>query len=129
MPNRGTDQAGESSAYNSMDPSRPSVVVARYRQASEQQIKRCVDTATSDPAGWRSLSCDARYELLRRVAQEIRVRRADLIGAALADGGKTILESDPEVSEAIDFVEFYAKTALELQKNAKVRARAKVLSL
>jgi RHH-type proline utilization regulon transcriptional repressor/proline dehydrogenase/delta 1-pyrroline-5-carboxylate dehydrogenase len=33
------------------------------------------------------------------------------MGAALADGGKTLLESDPEVSEAVDFVEFYTRTA------------------
>ncbi len=59
---------------------------------------------------------DARYALLRKVAQRLRERRGDLIGAALADGGKTILESDPEVSEAIDFVEFYALTARELQE-------------
>jgi RHH-type proline utilization regulon transcriptional repressor/proline dehydrogenase/delta 1-pyrroline-5-carboxylate dehydrogenase len=38
-----------------------------------------------------------------------------LIGAAILDAGKTILESDPEVSEAIDFVEFYARCALDLQ--------------
>ena len=33
------------------------------------------------------------------------------MGAALADGGKTLAESDPEVSEAVDFLEFYRDTA------------------
>ena len=33
--------------------------------------------------------------------------------AALANGGKTLTESDPEVSEAIDFVEFYRASARE----------------
>ena len=36
-----------------------------------------------------------------------RRRAATSCGAALANGGKTLAESDPEVSEAIDFVEFY----------------------
>ena len=31
--------------------------------------------------------------------------------AALANGGKTLTESDPEVSEAVDFVEFYRASA------------------
>ena len=119
----GADEAGEGKNFESHDPSRPDVVVARYRQASERQLKRCVDTAHADPAGWTQLSADDRYQLLRRVAQELRVRRADLIGAALADGGKTIMESDPEVSEAIDFVEFYAKTAVEIQNDSKLRVR------
>src|SRR5204862_1251458 len=49
--------------------------------------------------------------LLGKVADELRRARPDLIGAALANGGKTIAESDPEVSEAVDFVEFYRDTA------------------
>ncbi len=117
-----SEEAGEGANYESMDPSRPDVVVARYRQASERQLKRCIDTAQSDPSGWRHMAAEDRYQVLRRVAQELRVRRADLIGAALADGGKTIMESDPEVSEAIDFVEFYAKTAIELQLHPKLSA-------
>ncbi len=121
----GADEAGKAAKFESLDPSRPHVVVARYRQASERQLKRCIDVAMADPAGWRRLAAEERYQLLRRVAQELRVRRADLIGAALADGGKTIMESDPEVSEAIDFVEFYAKTAIELQTHAKLNARAR----
>jgi RHH-type proline utilization regulon transcriptional repressor/proline dehydrogenase/delta 1-pyrroline-5-carboxylate dehydrogenase len=33
------------------------------------------------------------------------------MGAMIADGGKTLQESDPEVSEAIDFCRFYADSA------------------
>jgi len=119
----GNDVAGEGANYESLDPSRPGVIAARYRQASERQLKRSVDIANADPAGWRGLHADDRYQILRRVAQELRVRRADLIGAAIADGGKTIMESDPEVSEAIDFVEFYAKTAIELLADRKLKAQ------
>ena len=49
--------------------------------------------------------------MLRRVAQRIRERRADLMGIALAEGGKVLLESDSEVSEAVDFCEFYARSS------------------
>ena len=48
---------------------------------------------------------------LARVATELVRHRSDLMGAALADGGKLLSESDPEVSEAIDFVRYYALTA------------------
>ena len=47
-------------------------------------------------------------QVLGNVAHELRRARGDSLGAAMADGGKTLLESDPEVSEAVDFVEFYA---------------------
>ena len=34
--------------------------------------------------------------------------RPRLIAAMMRDGGKTISEADPEISEAIDFVRFYS---------------------
>lgn len=94
-----------------LDPSRPEVVLARYTQADEADIDRAVACAQADPAGWRARSVDARSEILGRVAQELRRSRADLMWAALANGGKTLAESDPEVSEAVDFVEFYRASA------------------
>ena len=93
------------------DPSRPGVVLARYAQATNDDIDRAVACAKTDPDGWRSRGIDARNEILGRVAQEIRRARADLMRAALANGGKTLAESDPEVSEAIDFLEFYRASA------------------
>ena len=95
----------------SYDPSRPDVIVARYRQANADDIERAVACAKADEDGWRSKSVSERRTVLVGVAQMIRERRGELMGAAVADGGKTLLQSDPEVSEAIDFVEFYGQTA------------------
>ena len=66
-----------------------------------------------------------RSEILARVAQEIRCARGDLMGAAVADGGKTLAESDPEVSEAVDFLEFYRRSATQLARLPGLRARGK----
>lgn len=118
-----SEQDGNGPLVESMDPSRPGVVVARYRQADETQIRRAVDAAHADPSGWRTMDAIERYRILGNVAQELRNTRGELIGAALADGGKTILESDPEVSEAVDFVEFYARTALEMQRDDAYQVR------
>ena len=67
--------------------------------------------AGRDSEGWGVRSARERAELLHSVAQRIRECRADLMGIALAEAGKVLLESDPEVSEAIDFCEFYAQSA------------------
>ena len=40
--------------------------------------------AAADPAGWRNLTPAARSEILGQVAQELRIARGDLMGAALA---------------------------------------------
>jgi RHH-type proline utilization regulon transcriptional repressor/proline dehydrogenase/delta 1-pyrroline-5-carboxylate dehydrogenase len=93
------------------DPSRPGVAVGRYRQADGTDVERAVACAKADPDGWRRASVERRSAVLGQVAQNLREARADLIGAAVANGGKTILEADPEVSEAIDFCEFYRAAA------------------
>lgn len=109
---------------DSLDPSRPGVVVARYCQATDEDIDRAVACAADDPTGWRSLPVPERWALLGGVAQELRRSRGDLMGAALADGGKTLAESDPEVSEAVDFVEFYRDTARWWQEQPRLRTHA-----
>jgi RHH-type proline utilization regulon transcriptional repressor/proline dehydrogenase/delta 1-pyrroline-5-carboxylate dehydrogenase len=108
-----------------LDPSRPGVVVGRYRQATAADVARAAQCAAADPDGWRALPALARFELLGKVAQELRLARADLMGSALADGGKTLPESDGEVSEAIDFVEFYRDTARWWQEMPTLKARGK----
>jgi RHH-type proline utilization regulon transcriptional repressor/proline dehydrogenase/delta 1-pyrroline-5-carboxylate dehydrogenase len=108
-----------------LDPSRPGVVVGRYRQATEADVARAVDCAAADPDGWRTMPVEQRCELLGKVAQELRVARGDLMGAALADGGKLLMESDPEVSEAIDFLEFYRDSARWWQQMPTLEARPK----
>lgn len=93
------------------DPSRPELVVCRYPVAGPEDVERAMTCAVEDPDGWRRRPVRERSEILAAVARQLRAARADLIGAAMAGAGKTILEADPEVSEAVDFVEFYRRTA------------------
>lgn len=104
-------QDGDPSIGRCWDPSSPGREWARYRQATAAELGQAVTCAKKDPEGWRSRSIDTRNEVLGRVAQEIRRARRTLLWAALANGGKTLAEADPEVSEAVDFVEFYRASA------------------
>jgi RHH-type proline utilization regulon transcriptional repressor/proline dehydrogenase/delta 1-pyrroline-5-carboxylate dehydrogenase len=107
------------------DPSRPGVVVGRYRQATGDDVDRALACAREDPTGWRTLDAAARGEVLAKVAHELRRGRGELMAAALADGGKLLTESDPEVSEAIDFAMFYAASAQALYELPGVVAAPK----
>jgi len=90
-----------------LDPSRPGVEVARYAIATEADVDLAVAVAGDHPSAWQEWRFELRSIVLGGIAEELRRRRGDLLWAALANGGKTFAESDPEVSEAIDFVEFY----------------------
>lgn len=105
------------------DPSRPGTVVASYLQANADDAFAAIKCAKDDPTGWRQRPTDERAATLRNVATELRRSRADLIGAAMADGGKTIEEADPEVSEAVDFLEFYAACARYFEEVSGVVCR------
>jgi RHH-type transcriptional regulator, proline utilization regulon repressor / proline dehydrogenase / delta 1-pyrroline-5-carboxylate dehydrogenase len=93
------------------DPSRPGMVVSRHAVATTQDVEDAVACAKSDPDEWRELPSSSRANLLRQVADQLRMRRGDLMGVALAEAGKVLSETDPEVSEAIDFCELYARLA------------------
>ena len=103
-----------------LDPSQinEKVCVASYAQASDDDADRAVAIAKADPDGWRKKTCAERHKILSKVARELRRARGDLIGAAAANTGKVFTEADPEVSEAVDFTEFYpysAKAYAELE--------------
>ncbi len=108
-----------------LDPSLPGVVVGRYQLANGEDIVQAVECAARDDDGWRGLSPQQRQTIMRQVASELRRARADLMGAALANCGKTLAESDPEVSEAVDFVEFYAGSASTFFELPNVTASGK----
>ncbi|MBI5062037.1 MAG: bifunctional proline dehydrogenase/L-glutamate gamma-semialdehyde dehydrogenase, partial [Desulfatitalea sp.] len=87
------------------------IVTATFRLATRQDIEAAVAVAKNDPDGWRARSMDQRHRALSRVAMELRQARGDLIGAAAADTGKLFTEADVEVSEAVDFAEYYPFSA------------------
>ena len=56
---------------------------------------------------------------------ELRKARGDLIGAAAANTGKVFTEADVEVSEAIDFAEYYPFSARTFTEMEHVKAAGK----
>ena len=119
----GGDASGDREPCAVCDPSRPGVVLARCSQAAPDDLRRAVEVAVEDRDGWWSRGLDERSDVLGVVAQEIRAARGTLIRAAIANGGKTIAEADPEVSEAVDFVEFYRSSARFFFEMPTVAAR------
>jgi RHH-type proline utilization regulon transcriptional repressor/proline dehydrogenase/delta 1-pyrroline-5-carboxylate dehydrogenase len=84
----------------------------RYRVATNDQIDQVLEFASSGFAAWHGLDAEVRRRILLRAADIMSERRAHTIAVMARDGGKTVAESDPEVSEGIDFARFYAGHAL-----------------
>lgn len=84
-----------------------SLPIARYALATCEMIDEAMGIAANDESGWGALPQEERHRILSAAAVELRRARADLIGVAAAEVGKLFTETDVEVSEAIDFAEFY----------------------
>ena len=108
------------------DPSRPRMVPYRYHLARPADLEQAVAVAHRSVAASRSRGPDpGRREVLRRVAYLLRRRRAELIAAMVMDAGKRVAEADAEVSEAIDFAEYYLRQAEAQERDESVRVRPK----
>ena len=96
------------------DPSRPGLVPYRYPLATGADVDRAVTCAQQALAAWQSVTLAGRAAILTRIAQGLRAARGELIAAMVLDSAKRVEEADVEVSEAIDFAEYYARSLLEL---------------
>ncbi|WP_341395109.1 bifunctional proline dehydrogenase/L-glutamate gamma-semialdehyde dehydrogenase [Arthrobacter sp. G119Y2] len=90
--------------------------VAEAQVASEDALETVVRTGVESAKGWASLSAAERAEILHRAGVVLEERRADLMEVMAAETGKTLDQSDPEVSEAIDFAHYYAERGKDLEK-------------
>lgn len=105
------------------------IEVGKYIIASENDLKRAVAVAKADPDGWRNLSTSERQKILMDAAHEFRKSRGELIGIAAAEVGKVFSETDVEVSEAIDFLNFYPYSVEKLNTLEGVQSEAKGVGL
>ena len=90
------------------DPSRPGHAAYRYAEATSADVESALASAAAAQPDWESHTVEERATILRQVAAEIARQRGEIIGAMVLDAGKAIAEADVEISEAIDFANYYA---------------------
>jgi RHH-type transcriptional regulator, proline utilization regulon repressor / proline dehydrogenase / delta 1-pyrroline-5-carboxylate dehydrogenase len=100
----------------STDPGDPERVVATAAAATEAEVGDAVDTATRGFARWSAISAAKRAEILVGAAAWLRARRAELAALEVRECAKPWGEADADVCEAIDFLEFYARGAVSLDR-------------
>lgn len=86
---------------------RDEVCICEMSQADSSQVEKIIEIAATDPTGWRQTSLEERHRIMYDVANRLAEMRGDLIGCMCAVTGKTVIEGDVEVSEAVDYARFY----------------------
>ncbi len=111
------------------DPSRPEVIPYRYPLATAAEVEQALECAAAARATWHAVLPETRAAILARIAHGLRVARGALVAAMVLDAGKRVTEADAEVSEAIDFAEYYRRSFLALSADDRVRAEPKGVGL
>jgi RHH-type proline utilization regulon transcriptional repressor/proline dehydrogenase/delta 1-pyrroline-5-carboxylate dehydrogenase len=100
-------------------------VCYHYCLADSFAVEEALCHAKKEEEKWAETPVIERAKLLSNVAKGLRQKRKDLIGAMMRDGAKSILEADPEVSEAIDFAEYYLRSMQEFNRHADITWKPK----
>jgi len=102
------------SKLESVNPSKPSEIVGIHQKGSEQDARDAVEAAYAYFATWSQVPIAERVQLLLRLGEIIRERKYEFDAWLVLEAGKTWAEAEGDVSEAIDFCEYYARRALKL---------------
>jgi RHH-type proline utilization regulon transcriptional repressor/proline dehydrogenase/delta 1-pyrroline-5-carboxylate dehydrogenase len=103
-------------------------LVESARVADAAALDEVIARGVSASAAWRALGADERARILYRAGERLEERRGQLLEVMGAECGKTLDQGDPEVSEAIDFANYYAMLGQLLTQvdGARYRPRALV---
>ncbi len=99
---------------HSLNPARPSQVVARHAKAGAEHAEQAMQAALQAFEIWSRASVGERTSLLLGAAEIIRQRKFEFCAWLTYEVGKNWAEADADVGETIDFLEFYAREALRL---------------
>jgi RHH-type proline utilization regulon transcriptional repressor/proline dehydrogenase/delta 1-pyrroline-5-carboxylate dehydrogenase len=100
----------------SLNPALPREVVGQIARADVEHVAAAIDAARRAFPKWSRAPVGDRARFLERVAEIMRRRRFDLAAWEVFEVGKTWVEADADVVEAIDYCIFYAEEIRRLSR-------------
>src|SRR5690349_2910074 len=100
----------------SLNPAKPSQIVGIHQKAGKDQVEPAMNAALKAFESWSRTSIEERASLVFRVGDLLRERKFEFMAWLIFEVSKNWAEADGDVSETIDFCEFYGREALRLAK-------------
>ncbi|HTT18108.1 MAG TPA: L-glutamate gamma-semialdehyde dehydrogenase [Candidatus Sulfotelmatobacter sp.] len=98
----------------SLNPAKPSEIVGIHQKAGKEHVEPAMSAALKAFESWSRTSVEERAGLLFRVADLLRQRKMEFMAWLVFEVSKNWAEADADISETIDFCEFYSREALRL---------------
>lgn len=102
--------------FTSTNPGRKKQVVGSFSKATPEFAERALCAAEEAFHSWSRTPVEERVRLVLDTARIMRERKYVYAAWLVYEVGKTWIEADADVAEAIDFAEFYAREMLRLTK-------------
>ena len=97
--------------YERVDTNHPSQILSKNHFYNPEEVNSVIDNLAKARTGWSARPIKERADILRRAAQIMRERQAELCCIIARESAKNWLESDKDVVEGIDFLDYYAEEA------------------
>lgn len=116
--------------FISTDPNKPSRVVGVVSSAGKAETEDAITAARNAFYSWRDMEPRQRSEYLFKAVGAARNMRLELAALQVFEVGKNWSEADADVTEAIDFLEYYGREMIRLAKHRRTgRAPGEISNL
>lgn len=100
--------------FSSINPSRPDQVIAHFAEGTADHVDQAIESATEAFKTWQYVPVEERASYLLKASAEMRRRKHEFSAIMVLEVGKSWAEADADTSEAIDFLEYYARHAMRI---------------
>jgi aldehyde dehydrogenase (NAD+) len=110
----GGEPASSTRFLDNINPSDTREIVGRYASASVEDAQRAIAAAKAAAPAWAVSAPQLRHDVLKRAADEILARQAELGTLLAREEGKTLPEASGEVGRAAQVMLYMAGEALRI---------------
>jgi 1-pyrroline-5-carboxylate dehydrogenase len=100
----------------SPNPSNYDEVVGLVHKATAELADKAIEEATAAFREWRNVAPEVRARYLLKAAALLKRRKAEFTALMVLEVGKSWVEADADVAEAIDFSDFYAREMIRYSR-------------
>lgn len=114
------ERVSTSSFVSLVNPSNTNEIIGKVAQASVAHADNAIEKAKEAFQFWQNTPTSERAKILQKAADIMKEKRFELAAIMIVEEGKPWREADGDVSEAIDFLNYYSIEAKKLFTEEKL---------
>ncbi|MEZ4670483.1 MAG: L-glutamate gamma-semialdehyde dehydrogenase [Anaerolineae bacterium] len=108
--------------FASINPARPAEVIGNFANGTAEHADQAITAAAEAFKSWQHVPVEDRARYLLRAAAAMRRRKNEFNAYMVLEVGKSWYEAEADTSEAIDFMEYYARQAVRIADQSNLMA-------